>query len=457
MAELWQHSAGELADLIRRREVSSREVVDAHLARIEAVNPRVNAIVEVLTDRAREEAALADRAVAAGGDLGPLHGVPVTVKQNVDVAGTATTLGLRALAGAIAPVDGPPVGRLREAGAIVIGRTNLPDVALRWHTESNIAGTTVNPWSAAISCGGSSGGEAVALATGMSPLGVGTDVAGSVRVPAAACGIASVKVTWGRVADTSVVAPALGAGIAQMDTTGPMARRVADLRIALDRMRRPGDRDSRYRDVPLPTDTAPTRFAVVIAPGTHPDVADAIEGAAKVLEAEGWTVSDRAAPDFAPAVDAWLGLIGHDVVEGYPQLAEVCGESALQFLDLMRAVIPVRDEADFAATFERRTELGAEWAAYQADTPIVLTTVMQQPTFAPGADLTDPLAVVASVGCVPGVNLLGLPAAVFPVGMTGGTPIGAQLIGPAWREDLCLAAAATLERALGPVLPIDPR
>ncbi len=175
--ELWARSVVELAGMIRAKEVSSREVVEAHLERIDAVNPKVNAIVETLASQAREAAGRADHAVAAGERLGPLHGVPVTVKQNIDVAGTATTLGLTAFKNALAPCDGPPVERLSEAGAIVIGRTNMPDVALRWHTDSGLAGATLNPWNPATSPGGSSGGEAVSVATGMSPLGIGTDLA----------------------------------------------------------------------------------------------------------------------------------------------------------------------------------------------------------------------------------------------------------------------------------------
>src|SRR5262249_14922149 len=149
-AEHWECSAVELARRVRTREASSREIIDAHLERIASVNPKVNAIIEVLADSARESADAADRAVAAGDRVGPLHGVPVTIKQNIDVAGTATTLGLTAFEDALAPSDGPPVERLREAGAIVIGRTNLPDVALRWHTDSGLAGATFNPWNVAI-------------------------------------------------------------------------------------------------------------------------------------------------------------------------------------------------------------------------------------------------------------------------------------------------------------------
>ena len=189
MNELCSKGAGELAGMIASGEVTSTEVVDAHLARIEEVNPDLNAVTVTLADEARAAAAAVDRAVAAGEPLGPLAGVPFTVKENIDVAGSATTWGVAALAGQIASTDAPMVARLREAGAIPLARTNLPDFAFRWDTESGRAGRTRNPWDPTRTPGGSSGGEAVALATGMTPLGLGNDLGGSLRVPSQMCGI----------------------------------------------------------------------------------------------------------------------------------------------------------------------------------------------------------------------------------------------------------------------------
>src|ERR687885_2636622 len=179
---LWRRTASELAELIRSGQVSSVEVVEAHLERIEAVNPELNAVVLVLADQALEAAKLADQRKATGdGELGPLHGVPVTIKENIDVAGTPTTNGVVALREAVAPVDAPLVERLRAAGAIVVGRTNLPDMGLRISTDCSLWGLTRNPWHPDLTAGGSSGGEASALASGMSPLGAGNDIGGSLR------------------------------------------------------------------------------------------------------------------------------------------------------------------------------------------------------------------------------------------------------------------------------------
>ncbi len=226
MSELWRKSAVELAAMIRDREVSSREVIQAHLDRIEAVNPYLNAIVRLLPDQALAAADAADRFVSDGAGLGPLHGVPFTVKENIDLAGTPTTQAIPALAEAVAPVDAPQVERMRAAGAIPIGRTNLPDFGLRVHTDSALHGLTRNPWNPQRTPGGSSGGEAAALATGMSPLGLGNDLGGSLRNPAHCCGVASIKPSTGAVPAATVIPPEdMNISYQLMAVEGVLARR----------------------------------------------------------------------------------------------------------------------------------------------------------------------------------------------------------------------------------------
>ena len=183
MSELWKLSALELAAAIRERAASSREVIEAHLARIDAVNPALNAVVRRLDDEALAAADVADKALTDGEDVGALHGVPFTVKENIDLAGTPTTQAIVVLADAIADRDAPVVERMRAAGAIPIARTNLPDLGLRVHTDSSLHGLTRNPWNPNVTAGGSSGGEASALASGMSPLGFGNDSADHCATP----------------------------------------------------------------------------------------------------------------------------------------------------------------------------------------------------------------------------------------------------------------------------------
>src|SRR5438105_7854415 len=249
-AELWQMSAGELATCIRTRGCSSREAVQAHLDRVAAVNPALNAVTVALTESARAEADAADSALARGATVGPLHGVPFTVKENVDVAGSATTWGLQALAGQVAGRDAPAVAGLRAAGAIPMARTNMPDFALRWHTDNDLHGPTRNPWDGSLTPGGSSGGEAAALAAGMSPLGVGNDLGGSLRWPAQCCGIAALRPGLGRIPSAAVTQPTdPPAAIQLFNSQGPMARSVADLRIAFAAMAGHSTRDPWYAPV----------------------------------------------------------------------------------------------------------------------------------------------------------------------------------------------------------------
>jgi len=206
--DLWRMSATDQAAAIRSGQASSREVIEAHLRRIEAVNPAVNGVTVVLGEQALAAANAADHAVAGGGELRALHGVPFTVKENIDLAGTATTQGIKALAGAVPDHDAPHVARLRAAGAIPIGHTNCPDLGIRWHADSELWGETINPWDRCRTPGGSSGGEAAALATGMTPLGVGGDLGGSLRWPAQCCGICSLKPTLGRIPRGTTIEPA---------------------------------------------------------------------------------------------------------------------------------------------------------------------------------------------------------------------------------------------------------
>jgi amidase len=266
---LWCMGASELAEAIRSRQVSSREVVEAHLRRIEEVNLAINAVTVVLAEEAMQAADAADQAAAHGTDLRRLHGVPFTIKANIDLAGSPTTAGLKALAGAYPAQDAPAVARMRAAGAIPLGRTNCPTLAVRWHTDSELWGPTVNPWDSTRTPGASSGGEAAALATGMSPTGLGNDGLGSLRWPAQCCGVCTLKPTLGRIPHATCIEPVVvPIGIQLTAVDGPMARRVADLRAAFEIMAGPDWRDPWSVPAPLqgPEPSRPIRVAVVTDP-----------------------------------------------------------------------------------------------------------------------------------------------------------------------------------------------
>jgi amidase len=469
MSELWQQSATELARTIASGAASSREVVEAHLARIEAVNPHLNAVVRVLADEARAGAAEADRHQAAGGPLGPLHGVPFTVKENIDLAGTPTTQAVPFLAEAIASTDAVIVERMRAAGAIPIGRTNLPDFGLRIHTDSSLHGLTRNPWHQGHTVAGSSGGEASALASGMSPIGLGNDIGGSLRNPAHCCGIASIKPTTGRVPSTTVIDPQdLGISFQLMATDGPMARTVADVALGLSIISGVHPRDP--MTVPVSLDHGPTtalRVAVMPEPPggtTAPAVAQAVRAAAAALEAAGHQITEATPPSYEAVVDTWQTFLLNDMEPLRPLLLAVMGTDAVAFLEATSESRPAASLEQHVTALITRRALLRSWAEFYERYDVVLGPVWTEQAFPHGTDLAgngrtgaEAAAYVLNLARpVLPANLFGLPAAVVPTGTFGGLPIGVQLTAWQFCDRTALAAAAAIEAALGIITPIDP-
>ncbi|MGW0536691.1 amidase [Streptomyces sp. NPDC003032] len=462
--ELVTLGAAEAARALRAKEFSSTELVRAVLDRVRTVNPRVNAVREVLADQALRAAAAADRRLAAGRPAGPLDGVPVTVKDNVDVAGSATTQGVAALSEAVAPVDAPAVAHLRAAGAIPVARTNMPDLALRWHTDSGLMGPTLNPWDARLTPGGSSGGEAVCLATGMSPLGIGNDLGGSLRWPSQCAGTTALRPTLGRVPHALSVEPVTKPVSLQLiEVQGPMARRVEDLRLALGVLSAPDTRDPWH--VPVPAQYAPElprRVHVLhemAGVRYDPSVAEAVRRAAATLEAQGYELCDVPPPNLAEAAAGWARLMASDARRAWPAAKDLVSADGRRFMELIFQLVPALDLDAYAELFTTRQRIARAWAEYQRTTPLVLAPVFAGRAFRAGGDLDG---VEAAHGIVDGlratvaVNFLGLPAVAVPVGLVDGLPQGVQLIGPRFGEELCLRAAESIESALGAVTPVDP-
>lgn len=462
--EWWRKSASELARLIADREVSAREVVDAHFARIDTVNSVVNAVVEQLTDEAREAADRADAAQRRGDHLGRLHGVPYTVKSNIDYAGSATTEGVTALKDLVAPTDAPMVRKLRAVGAIAIGRTNMPDFGLRITTESSLYGATHNPWDLSRTVGGSSGGDAAALASGMTPLGLGNDIGGSLRNPAYCCGVASIKPSFGRVAaanDSSQILPIISSQL--MLVHGPMARTVADVRLALECVMGSDPRDPHAVDAPLEGPPRPRRAALVPEPAggsTDPDVAEGVRVAGRALEDAGYEVEEVSPPELLDAYVAWSELMssGLDLIR--PLLDPLMGEGGKKLLDLTHFDFPPATPESLARMHQERYRVARGFSEFFERFPVIVGPTWTQKPFTLGWDIESPenaAAVMEMFRFVLPANLMGLPAACVPTGVLGGLPTGAQIIGPRFREDLCLDAAAVIEGAVGVLTPIDPR
>ena len=460
-SELWRAGAGQLAEAIAKRRVTSLEVVDAHLARIAAVNSKVNAIPVLFADESRAAARLADAAVARGEALGPLHGVPFTIKDNLEQAGKANTNGIEENREAVARFDAPVVERMRAAGGIPLGRTNLPDLALRVHSYSELWGRTLNPWHAGRNVGGSSGGEAAALATGMTPIGLGNDIGGSLRNPANCCGIASLKPSLGRVPDAG------GGGLAGqlMAVNGPMARHVADLRLGYRILSGVHPRDPWSVPAPLdlPDPAAPLRVALVPTPSggaTHADVASGVRKAGLALAAAGYQVEEIEPPRLASAFDLWMDFLGCELAMGMDYFRDVMSAEAFRFLDLVMSRWTPRDLEGYLETLTERHRLLSEWTEFFGRYPLVVAPVFTQPPFEVGYDVAgadQAWDVMNQLRVVVAVNLLGIPAVALPVGVAQGLPMGVQVIGDRFREDLALDAAAAIEQSLGVITPIDPR
>jgi amidase len=466
MGELWQLGALEIAAAVRNRETTSREVLDALVDRVDAVNGDLNAVVALLGDEAVKAADDADRAVAEGAPLGPLHGVPITVKENIDVAGWPTTQGIPALAEAIPPVDAPVIERMRAAGAIPFARTNLPDFGLRVHTDSSLRGLTRNPWNADVTAGGSSGGEASALASGMTPLGLGNDLGGSLRNPAHCCGIAAIKPSTGVVPDASSIPPEdMPITFQLMAVQGVMARHVADLRAGLLAIAGAHPRDPLSLPVTLTPAAPDARLRVAVLPdppngSTDPGIASAIRRTADALAAAGHDVAEAAPSSYARSVELWAELLLPDIRTVRPLFDELMSDDARAFLDFANTYIPPVETADWSMLFLERHAVARDWSGFFETWDVLLSPTWTQPPFAHGADVASfdgALATLELMRPVLPANLLGLPAAVVPAGVVDGLPVGAQFTGNRFADLVVLAAAQGVEDAFGPITPIDPR
>lgn len=466
MSELWRRGAGELAAMIARKEVSSREVVEAHLERIHVVNPTLNAVTRVLAEEARAAAAEADRAVVTGSQLGPLHGVPFTVKQNIDLVGSSTNWGLPALAEAVPPLDSPVVERMKTAGAIPIGRTNCPDMALRVHTDSSLYGLTRNPWHPGRTTGGSSGGEGSALASGMSPIGLGNDIGGSLRNPATCCGIASLKPSAGRVPLCTMI-PAIDgpASFQLMPVEGPMARCVADVRLGLSVLAGRHPRDPYSVPAPMVSPQAagrPVRVAALPEPpggSTDPRVAARVRAASDALAASGYDVVSHIPPRFEEVVAIWSAFIAADIRVLTPTMGPLMSEDANRFLGFFVDAMPVVDLAGYIGLLMARQSLIRDWQQWFTDVDLLLTPTWTQLPFAHDWDAAtreNTLATLELMRCVTIANLLGLPSACVPAGLVDGLPVGVMITGDRFADDKTLDAAEVVETAFGVTTPINP-
>lgn len=464
--DIWRLDATAVADGIRNRVFSAREATLACLARLDEVNPGLNAVVEVRADAALAVADDADRALAKGEEPGPLHGVPVTIKGCHDLEGWATVNGCAALKDNVASVSSPCVQNWLDAGVVVLGRTNTPEFSCRWETTNDLYGATVNPWNAALTPGGSSGGAAASVAAGINPLSTGTDLGGSLRQPAQACGVASMRPGRGRVPDWNVTDPAEPTiGFQLMNVNGLMARSIRDLDLGLRAMATGSWRDPWWAPVPLrPVPTETHAIALVVDPGGSEMTAQVLAGveqAGAILTSAGYAVDVKNPPDLEEAADVWRkACIGDLVLALEPAVKDIIGPTLQRAFDCYRTLVPGVNADMVLDALARRRRVLRNWMEFFQTYPLIVAPVGTEPPNPRDNDIVSPernLEVVESFRMTVAVNALGLPAVTVPVGVQDGLPQVVQVIGPPFAEERCLAAAAAIEAAAGPLTPIDPR
>lgn len=464
MSALWQRDASEIAALVASGEASAREVTQAALERLDAVNPAINAVVSRTDEEALLAADAVDTARARGEPLGPLAGVPVTTKENADQAGQATTNGLRVQHDLVARHDSPAIGNMRRAGAIIVGRTNTPAFSLRWFTRNSLHGHTRNPHNPRITPGGSSGGAASATAAGIGAIGQGTDIGGSIRYPAYACGLQGIRPSLGRVPARNATAPDRHIGAQLMAVSGPHTRSIADLRLALDVMMQPDRTDPWHVPIPLDGGEYPRRAGLCIRPDgleTHPLVEASLRHAAAWLSDAGWNVEEVESPPMhEPArLQAQLWLAETEYAARATFTAED-DPDANHVLTEMLKLTPAPDLAGVLDALQARVGFVRQWEAALADRPVFICPNSAEPPFPDLLDLEDFPRVMAAQLPQVALPILGLPGLSvftgFQDGPHGRVPLGVQLIGSRWREDILLHAARDIEARSPKVEIADP-
>jgi amidase len=464
MQDLWRLSAVDLAKLIGSKKVSAAEAATAALARLDAVNPKINAVVDHKPSEVLAQASAIDAAIGRGEDVGSLAGVPITVKVNIDQTGFATTNGLKLQREAIAKTNSPVIDNLRKAGAVILGRTNCPAFSYRWFTSNLVHGDTKNPRDPGLTPGGSSGGAGAAVATGIGHIAHGTDIAGSIRYPAYACGVHGLRPTVGRVAAFNAALPERPIGPQISAVSGPLARTIGDLRIALAAMSGKDFRDPWWVPAPLVGPAMPKRVAMCLNPDgldPVPEVRAAVADAGKRLQRAGWTVEEIAnTPPLREAADLqtklWLG----DGYEAQLEMAEREGDpGALACLRGNRTKVFPFDGPDLSKALTRRLTLTRQWLELFETYAVLLIPVSGELPFPDQLDRKDEASFArvwhAQMPQI-AIPFMGLPGLTVSTGLVGRIPVGVQIVSGRYREDLCLAAGEAIEAGGTPSAVIDP-
>jgi Asp-tRNA(Asn)/Glu-tRNA(Gln) amidotransferase A subunit family amidase len=463
MRELNFLSAVSMAEQIRRKRLSPVELVESHLTRIEELNPRLNAFVQVDAEAARRQARVAEEAAGNGEKLGPLHGVPLSIKSSIEVAGLRCESGSKLRAGFVAAQDAPLVSRLRQAGAIILGVTNTPELLMAWETDNLLYGRTNSPWDVSRTPGGSSGGEAAAIAAGMSVGGVGSDGGGSIRVPAHFSGICGLKPTPGRIPATGHF-PVSAGPFALLGVVGPMARTVGDLKVLFEVMQGPDDGDPSAAPVPVRwpenDDLKGLRIGYFEDDGrtpVTPETRAAVRTAAEGLRRAGFQVQPFRPEELELARQLWwkiFGVAGGMVLGPMMQGHEAEISPLLRRFSSWTAAAPSHTGESLLDTWVQRDLVRMKIFAQMRKYPVLLCPVAAIPAFRHGECSWEVEGKIVQYldawSYTEWFNLLGTPAAVVPVGKSPeGLPIGVQIVARPWEEEIVLSVAAALEEQCG--------
>ena len=464
MAELWALTAAEISKLFKTKEVSAVEICNDTIQHIEKVNPKINAVVVDTFVEARKTASTLDKKLKNKEDLGPLAAVPVTIKVNTDQIGYASTNGLRIQKELIAKKDSPVVKNLKSSDALIVGRTNTPAFSIHWFTRNSLHGHSLNPHNDKITPGGSSGGAAAATASGMGAIGHGTDIAGSIRYPAYACGIHGLRPSLGRVPMINYTTPDRHIGGQIMAVSGPLARSIEDLEIGLKVMSTENFDDPWWAPIPFSFKKPQRKIALITeieGLKVDPIIKNELEMVAKHLEEAGWIIEQPRAPNFQEAAKfqatLWLGEFRRT---GGEAIKKENDPDANFIFEQMSRRCPDTSLESFMDALQNRARISRNWNKFFDEYPLILCPVTGDLPFPDLKDLEsqDSFDLVFD-SMLPQIAppYLGLPGLSFATNKTpSNIPLGVQFISRKYREDILLDVGYDLEQFFPKILPVFP-